>query len=34
VFHDGAWLSNTTVRYGWGCCDPPIVSTFELPAEN
>jgi hypothetical protein len=34
VFHDGAWLSNTTVRYEWGCCDPPIVSTFELPAEN
>lgn len=32
VFHDGAWVSNTTVRYQWGCCDPPVVSTFELPA--
>ncbi len=31
VFQGGGWLSNTTVAYTWGCCDPPITTTFELP---
>lgn len=31
VFHDGAWVSNDEVVYQWGCCDPPIVTRFELP---
>lgn len=31
LFYGGAWLSNTTVVYTWGCCDPPITTRFELP---
>lgn len=31
VFRGGAWLSNTTIAYTWGCCDPPVTTNFELP---
>lgn len=30
VFRDGSWLSNDEVAYTWGCCDPPITTTYTL----
>ena len=34
VFQGGGWLSNTTVAYTWGCCDPPVTTKFELPRQH
>lgn len=31
VFRGGGWLSNGTVEYTWGCCDPPVTTKFDLP---
>ncbi|MFT3700129.1 MAG: hypothetical protein QM831_43690 [Kofleriaceae bacterium] len=31
VFRGGAWTSDTSIEYTWGCCDPPVTTKFELP---